>query len=219
MILSGALAPGQRVTEAGLADLLGVSRTPIRNALPTLAAEGLVRNVGRRGYAVREFNEHESWEALELRALLEGQAARMVAQKGASEALLTDLDVCLASGDALFEKRHLNPEDEVAYGIMNARFHQLVIDACESAMLRTFIERLNIVPFVAPSVVVFDQIGLDRAYDLLFGAHRVHHAIVDAIRDGDGQRAETLFREHAHQQKFSMFERSRKRRAISSPQL
>ncbi|MET3762249.1 GntR family transcriptional regulator of vanillate catabolism [Sphingomonas sp. UYEF23] len=207
MILSGALKPGERVTEAGLAEQLAVSRTPVRNIMPRLAAEGYLEAVGRRGYRIKTFGESESLEALDLRALLEGHAARMVASAGASTAVLTELDACLAFGDRLFEKRSLDREDEHQYGVMNGRFHKIVIDACGSPTLQAFIERLNRVPFVAPSVILFDRIGLDRAFDLLFRAHGVHHAIVEAIRQGDGHRAEALFREHAHQQRISMFSR------------
>jgi GntR family transcriptional regulator of vanillate catabolism len=69
------------------------------------------------------------------------------------------------------------------------------------------IGRLNGVPFVGPSVIVFDQIGLRGAFEMLFRAHGHHHAIVEAIRDRDGERSEWLFREHANQQRLSMFER------------
>ena len=211
MILSGELAPGQRVTEAGLADQLGVSRTPIRNILPSLAEQGLLQAVGRRGFAVKAFSEKDCWEALELRSILEGQAGRVLAQKGAAAQVLQALDECLRIGDALFVKGHLTDEDEARYGRMNEEFHHIIVRGCDSPMLEMFVDRLNLVPFVAPSVVVFDEIGLERAFVLLFRAHGVHHAIVEAIRERDGARAEALFREHAHQQRFSMF--SRKRRA------
>ncbi len=214
MILAGHLLPGERVTEAGLAERLGLSRTPIRSALPALAAEGLLETVGKRGFAVREFSESESLEALELRALLEGQAARNLAEHGASAALLVALDSCLADGDSLFQKRHLDEEDEQAYGEMNGRFHHLIVEAAGSPLLSMFVERLNLVPLVAPSVIVFDQVGLRRAFDLLFRAHGHHHAIVEAIRQGDGARAEGLFREHANQQRVSMFAR---RAAMAAP--
>lgn len=214
MILNGELQPGQRVTEAWLADRLGVSRTPVRNVLPSLAAEGFLEPVGRRGFAVKDFSERESWEALELRSLLEGHAARLLAQNGAGPELMAELEKCLATGDALFAKRQLDYADEEAYGAMNERFHQLIVDACDSPLLRLFIERLNLVPFVAPSVIVFDQVGLDQAFDMLMGAHRVHHAIVEAIRTHDGHRAEALFREHAFQQRMSVFERRTRQRLL-----
>ena len=59
MILSGEPAPGQRVTEEGPADQLGVSRTPIRNILPMLASQGFLQPVGRRGYAVKAFSDKD----------------------------------------------------------------------------------------------------------------------------------------------------------------
>jgi len=80
-------------------------------------------------------------------------------------------------------------------------------------MLKMFVDRLNLVPFVAPSVIVFDQVGYRRAFDLLFRSHGCHHAIVEAIRERDPARAEALFREHAHQQRFSMFSRRAQQRA------
>lgn len=207
MILSGELAPGERVTEQGLAQQLGISRTPIRHILPNLATQGLLEPVGKRGFAVKSFSETECWEALELRALLEGQAARILAQKGAGPDVLAALHECLQSGDRLFAKRQLDAGDEQLYAVMNDRFHRIVVDACGSPMLKLFVDRLNQVPFVAPSVLVFDQVGISRAFDLLFRAHGCHHAIVEAIRERDASRAESLFREHAHQQRFSMFSR------------
>jgi GntR family transcriptional regulator of vanillate catabolism len=207
MILSGELAPGQRVTEEGLADQLGVSRTPVRNILPTLASQGFLQPVGRRGFAVKAFSEKECWEALELRALLEGQAGRLLAQKGASAETLALLDGCLEKGDRLFDKRHLDRDDERQYGAMNEEFHRIIVVACDSPMLTMFIDRLNLIPFVAPSVIVFNQVGYRRAFDLLFRAHGCHHSIVEAIRERDAARAESLFREHAYQQRLSMFSR------------
>jgi GntR family transcriptional regulator of vanillate catabolism len=207
MILREELIPGERITEAALASRLGISRTPVRNLMPRLAAEGFLRPVGKRGFAVAEFSEKETYEALELRALLEGWAARILAERGASPEVLSDLETCLARGDALFAKHQLDLDDERRYGEMNARFHGLIIEAARSPLLRRFIDRLNHVPFVAPSVIVFDQIGLRAAYDMLHRAHGFHHAIVDAIRTRDGARAEFLFREHANHQRASMFER------------
>jgi len=212
MILSGELAPGQRVTEEALAEQLGVSRTPIRNILPSLATQGLLQPVGKRGFAVREFSDEESWEALELRSVLEGHAARLLATRGASEDVLAALDTCLLRGDRLFSKRELDRADEQQYGAMNEDFHRIIVDACDSPMLKAFVDQLNMVPFVAPSVIVFDQIGLRRAFDLLFRAHGCHHAIVEAIRQRDSARSEALFREHAHQQRFSMFARRAQQR-------
>lgn len=217
MILSGELAPGERITEVGLAKNLGVSRTPIRGALPILAADGYLESVGKRGYSVKTFNGEEALKSLELRAMLEGVAAKYLAEKGVSSKVLAELEQCLVHGDELFKKRYLTLEDEDRYGEMNARFHRVVVENCGSQPLITFIERLNKMPFIGPSVMVFDQVGLESAFELLFRAHGQHHDVVEAIRDGDGARAEALFREHGNAQRHSLFSRASQRSTMFQP--
>jgi GntR family transcriptional regulator of vanillate catabolism len=204
MVLHGELAAGERVPEAAVAKRLGLSRTPVRQALPALAQEGLLVAAGRRGYAVRRFAPQESLDALELRAALEGLAARAIAERGASPELLAELDACLAEGDAIFREAGLQEQDELRYGAMNERFHDLIVMAAEKPLLADLAARCKRVPFVAPLTIAFDRSTLPEMYDLLLYAHRQHHAIVDAIRARDGARAEALFREHAFTQKKSM---------------
>lgn len=216
MILNGELTPEMRITEAYLADLLGVSRTPVRNALPALAAEGFLEPVGKRGYAVKAFSEQDCEEALQLRSAFEGLAARRLAETGASPEVFAALEACLREGDEIFVKLQLEAEDEERYRQMNANFHSVIADNCGSDLLRSFIARLNMVPFVAPSAVSFEEVGVNAAFTILFRAHGVHHAIVEAIRDRDGSRAESLFREHAHQQVISMLIRSRQKAEAAS---
>jgi GntR family transcriptional regulator of vanillate catabolism len=205
MILSGGIPAGQRLTEAWLAERLGVSRTPIRSLLPALAGEGLLERAGRRGYAVKAFSARESALAIELRGAIEGLAARIVAREGPSATLLTTFDECLREGDGLFEKRYLEREDELAYGRMNARFHSAVVAAADSGALADAYARIKLVPFAAPSTIAFDQVGVEKAFDLLNYAHRQHHDIAAAIRAGDAGRAEFLFREHAHRPRASLW--------------
>lgn len=209
MILEGQLLPGERVTEAGIAERLGVSRTPVRNVLPVLASEGLLSPVGRRGYAVSDFSNQESMEALELRALLEGYAARLLARRGASEALLKRLKDCLIAGDKLLTGRRVETSQYGPYGAMNAQFHNLIVEGAESAILSSFLDRTNRFAFVHPGQIVFDKYSPEQAFDLLFNAHGQHHAIFDAIVSRDGARAEEIFREHAVGQRKSMFDKRR----------
>jgi len=95
---------------------------------------------------------------------------------------------------------------------MNERFHNILVEAAGLPLLKMFVDRLNLVPFVNPGVIVFDHGTARRSFDLLFMAHGCHHAIVQAIRMRDGGRADTLLREHAYQQRLSMFERRLQRR-------
>lgn len=205
MILTGELKSGERITEIGLAERLNISRTPIRNALPALAAEGFLETLSKRGYTVKIFSPEQCQAALELRAVLEGYAARKLAEKQDKTAALEALKECLEEGDRLFEKRHLTAEDEELYGRMNARFHRIITEQADAELTSMFVHRLNAVPFVAPSAMAFKNLGLDKAYAHLFRAHGQHHAIVSAIRNGDGQRAEFLFREHGQAQMASLF--------------
>ena len=203
MILQGRVRPGERMLEVELAARLGVSRMPIRQALPVLAQEGLLAPAGKRGYAVRAFTLEQTLEALRLRAVLEGVAARTLAERGAAPELLAELKQCLSEGDAIFAQRTLNEDAESRYAQMNERFHRLVIEAAQSPLLASLIERCNVVPFTAPLSIAFSTGSKDRMFDLLFYAHGQHHNIVQAIEQGQADRAEFLFREHAHTQEQS----------------
>lgn len=204
MILRGELGPTQRVAEAPLADLLGMSRTPVRQALPLLAQEGLLIEHETRGYVVRAFTGEDIIDAIEVRAVLEGVAARRVAERGASRALIRELRDCLNDGDAIMRKRAIVESDEAVYAEMNARFHSLILDAADSAILSDAIERNNRIPFAGPQALAFDRSNLDQMYDMLHYAHRQHHGIVDALERGESARAEALMSEHAHAVKQSI---------------
>jgi len=211
MILSGELAAGERLTEIALAERLGVSRTPVRAVLPLLAAEGFLESVGKRGYAVRLFEPEVCVQELELRSMLEGAAARYLARDGLSAELQNEIEQCLLDGDAIFEKGFLTHEDEESYGQMNAKFHRLIVENCGSQPIISVIEKVNNMPFIGPSVLVFDQVGLKEAFVLLLRAHGQHHAVFDAIKDRDGARAEAIFREHGNAQRKSLFSRLEQR--------
>ena len=198
MILRGELAPGQRVAEAPLAELLGVSRTPVRQALPLLAQEGLLTEHDTRGFVVRAFTAADVLDAIDVRARLEGLAARRVAERGASRAFLRELRDCLADGEAVLGKRHVVESDEAGYADMNQRFHTLILSEAGSPILADAIERNNRVPFAGPQALAFDRGQLDRMYDQLRYAHHQHYSLVEAFEQGQGARAEALMREHAH---------------------
>lgn len=197
LIVEGILAPGARVAEAALAERLGVSRTPVRNALPALATEGLLEPVGKRGYAVRGFTVDDSYRATEIRCLLEGYAAREIAAQPDRGDLIAELRKCLADGDAIFRKGHVVKEDEEAYALMNRRFHDLIVFGARDPLLVDLIHRVYSVPFVAPGVVAFNRVPLDEIFPILMSGHHQHHAIVDAIDSGQPDVAETLMRGHS----------------------
>lgn len=204
MILRGDLTPGQRIAEAAIAEQLRISRTPVRQALPALAEEGLLVPSGRRGYAVRIFTINEVVTALDIRATLEGMAARLLTERGVPHVLLRTLKSCLADGDELFAKRQLDKDDEFSYGKINERFHNAIVEAADNSIISELVAKLHRMPFVTPAVIAFDKKNATEIYDLLYHAHRQHHAITDALEHGQGARAEALLKEHAFSQKQSM---------------
>jgi len=204
MILRQQLGPGERVTEARLAAMLGMSRTPVRQALPLLAQEGLLTRQPTRGYVVRHFTASDVADAIEIRSVLEGMAVRLVAEKGASSECLETLRACLAEGDAILCKRCVGLDDEVRYAQMNARFHQTIINEACSPVLEEALERNNRVPFAGAHAIAFERENPGQVYAMLWHAHQQHHTIVECIERGHSARAESLMREHAFAVKDSI---------------
>ncbi len=197
LIVSGELPGGARVAEATIAERLGVSRTPVRNVIPALAAEGLLEPVGRRGYAVRRFSVEDSFRATELRCVLEGQATRAIAAREHDPALIGKLREVLVEGDAIVAKERVIRDEQEAYAAMNLRFHELIVEAANDALLTELIHRVYSVPFVSPGVVASIGIPAEEIPAILQTGQRQHHAIVDAIAAGQPDLAEMLMRGHS----------------------
>jgi GntR family transcriptional regulator of vanillate catabolism len=204
MALRGELPPGSRLAEAPLAEMLGMSRTPVRQALPLLAQEGLLLQHETRGYMVRSFTGADIVAAIDVRSVLEGLAARYVCERGVSRAFLREMRNCLDDGDSIFAKRRVEESDEAAYSEMNVRFHSLIMSAADSPILTDALERNSRIPFAGPQALAFDKANLDQMYDLLHYAHRQHHAVVQAFELGQSGRVEDLMREHANTVKQSI---------------
>jgi GntR family transcriptional regulator of vanillate catabolism len=204
MVLRGKLTPGQRLAEAPLAEMLGMSRTPVRQALPVLAREGLLQEHETRGYIVRSFSIADILDALDVRGALEGLAARRVAEGGASRTLISALRQVLKDGDRILGKGHIEESDEALYADMNGRVHGLIVEEARSPIIGQALERISHVPFAAPQALAFDRSSLDYTYHRLVYAHRQHHYIVDALERGEGARVEALMREHINPVKESL---------------
>jgi GntR family transcriptional regulator of vanillate catabolism len=198
MILRGELSAGERVAEAPLAELLGMSRTPVRQALPVLAQEGLLAAHETRGYVVRGFSSTDILDAIDLRGVLEGLAARRVAEQGASRNVLEALRECLAEGDQILAEGHVADKAEALYVDMNVRFHQLIVLECRSPIIQQALERNARIPFAGPQALAVDKTSLAGMYTTLAYAHRQHHYIVSALERREGARVEALMREHTN---------------------
>ncbi len=196
LVLRGTFEPGQRLAEQQLAERLGASRTPVRAALATLEQEGLVEVNDTVGYVVRPFTAQEVLDAIAVRGLLEGMAARLVAEHGVQRQLQGDLQACLDEGDRLLAANPLTLESYAAYAVMNDRFHALILTACGNRALQRAVALNNRLPFAPASAMLPMQgsVTLDR--DWMVYAHRQHHLLLAALKRGEGARAQALAEEH-----------------------
>jgi GntR family transcriptional regulator of vanillate catabolism len=197
MVMRGEFAAGFHLQEVPLAERMGVSRTPIREALNVLAKEGLLEPGPKRGYKIRTFTIEEIVEAYEVRATLEGMACRLLAETGLPEDVATKLGECLAFGDGLIGRGMFTAAEHDPWLEMNNTIHSLLVNASRNAMLAQCVEQTQRVPLASARHVHWYRFDKEN-YELARSAHRDHHAIVDAILGRQAGRAEARMREHIH---------------------
>jgi GntR family transcriptional regulator of vanillate catabolism len=197
-VLAGDFTPGDRLYEVPLSERFGVSRTPLRTALQALASDGLLEHVPNRGYYVRAFDIEETLQAYEIRAVLEGLAAKRAAQLGLKDTERRSFENALAEGDRLLARGYLVPDDRIAYGALNFSIHQAILVTGQSRMLG---DMLRLSQQVAPSsyrnVIAFEFQDVRRRHD-------DHHRIFEAILSRDSRRAELLMRDHVESVRLAL---------------
>jgi GntR family transcriptional regulator, vanillate catabolism transcriptional regulator len=195
-ILKGEFGPGERLAEIPLAEKLGASRTPVRLALTTLEQEGLIEPSPGGGYQMRRFTAREVSDGIQVRGVLEGFAARLLAEQGLPRQLRRDLQDCLDAGDRAVNKPTMDLDDYTSYVEMNNRFHTLLVEGCGNVALQRTMEMLNRQPFAAASAMLPMQSSMEEGQQWMKQAQRHHHALVQALERGQGTRAQALCEEH-----------------------
>lgn len=191
-ILHGQIQPGERLEEIPLAEKLGVSRTPVRAALGTLANEGLVDHQPKRGYLVRGFDMEAIAAAYDVRAVLEGLACRNAATRGVTEEQSQRLLDALAEGDRILARGELRPEDHAPYQQMNVTIHDTLLQASGNPWVNRFAEQAQNIPFASDRIILWDD------HPIILRSHGDHHRIIEAVMARDAVRAEELMREHVY---------------------
>lgn len=196
LILKGEFMPGERLAEIPLAEQLQASRTPIRLALATLEHEGLIVQSPGGGYQMRGFTAKQVADAIRMRGVLDGYAARRLAEDGPSRALLRELHECLEEGDRIVKKPAMDLDDYAAYVEMNDRLHSLITRGADNDVLARLMDTLNAMPFAACSAMLPMQSSRTEGTQSMQQAHQTHHALVRAIERGQGLLAQALGEEH-----------------------
>jgi GntR family transcriptional regulator of vanillate catabolism len=195
LIFNGEFTPGERMSELPLVELLGVSRTPLRLALAELEHEGLLRGLPGGGYVVREFTQGDVRDAIELRGVLEGTAARFAAERGAAA---RDLNVLRSTNETIRKLVHRGDyESFERYLQLNETFHARLLKMARSPLLQRALDGVVSLPFASASAFVLAEAELAASRDILIIAHRHHSSLIEAIERRQGARAEALAREHA----------------------
>lgn len=180
-ILNRQLKPGERLVEERLANELGVSRNPVREAIRVLASEGLVEVNARRGASVITISEQEARETIEVRALLEGQNARQAARRQNKEVIKRIASVLNKGSLAVAHGRFEHLTD------LNLQFHREMAAAGENLVLGDLLKKLR-----ERTAMLFSPTNLAnqrRAWD-------EHAAILRAVIDRDERLAATLAADH-----------------------
>jgi GntR family transcriptional regulator, vanillate catabolism transcriptional regulator len=197
MVIGGHFRPGERIKEIPLAAKLRVSRIPLRLALERLSHEGLLETRPTRGFVVQQFSTTDIRDAIELRGLLEGAAARLAAQRLRDDSELIPLRQSSDAMDGLLRSGRLTLDVFTRYIELNAMFHSALVDLSRSRILRRAVKQAGCLPFASPSAFLLKQHSSAASKDLFLIALDHHHAIIDAISNREGMRAESLAREHA----------------------
>ncbi|MDU4892540.1 MAG: GntR family transcriptional regulator [Clostridium sp.] len=192
-IFMGYIKPGDRLVETTIANSMGISRTPVREALRQLESEGLAINMPRKGTVVKGICVEDAREIYEIREVLEGLAARgaclHISRMEIRELrqIIRDMDQCIKN------------KDEETYSYVHNRFNRIIIDSSKNKRL---IDQMESIYEYLKSLRRISLLTEERKFEAL----KEHIEIVNAIENGDEDEAEKLTRLHVRRAKKSFQE-------------
>jgi DNA-binding GntR family transcriptional regulator len=181
-ILSGELAPGERVLETELAEALGVSRHTLRSALQTLTFEGLLEQSQFKSTHVARPTARDVYETYTLRNALEAMACRLAAERVASGAGMAGVDAAIAAMHAA--------QDAATMKAADFAFHAAVVELAGHVQLRDHYQRLHV------QTRLYLNLTAAEDHYVLDEIAALHAELADAIRAGDAARAAELGGSH-----------------------
>lgn len=194
-IISGEYPMGDRLGEVELATALGVSRTPVREALRRLSADGLVEVEANRGARVASWAPDDLDQIYELRAMLEGHAAARAASRVTAEDIAELEQMCDRMEEAVAAGiRDVDNLDTLADG--NRQFHARIMSVAGNTRLQRLTDLLFQVPLSIHTYRHYSAAELARSM-------RHHREILQAFRERDGSWAGSVMRSHIHAARHS----------------
>lgn len=181
-IVDGTLKPGQRIVEQGLCAAFGVSRSPVREALQVLEAQGFVVREPRKGVSVVRVTRQEAEEIYRIRASLEGLAMALAVQHRTPELVARLKALHRQMVQAAAHKKL------ATYHKLNEKFHALLLDACNSPRLVQLIRSFD-------RQTMRYRLAVTRAPGWMANSTKIHEAIVATFGRGDAEAAERIRRE------------------------
>jgi len=204
-ILSGRLKPDEVLVERRIAELLGVSKTPVREALISLTSSGLLTSTRNRGIAVRRLEAEDVLRIYEMRVLLEPWAAAQVAQAGTVDAA--------EARRALEEaRRFIEADDHVGLSLANRDFHRRVYSTCENSLVVAKLDDLQDLTALAAVSLLWEQWPTWRP------EMEEHYEILDAVRHRQPREAARLLRRHIESSITRLTEQMREAKRVSREQ-
>jgi len=200
-ILTGELAPGERLLEIQLADKLGVSRTPVREAIRELAQEGLVTMIPRRGAVVAQITEKSMNDVLEIRRALDALSVEMACDRITEEGLVALKGAC----DKFEQKLKTGEMREIVEADM--KLHDIITQATGNVRLHQLVNNL----YEQMYRYRFEYIKDTTRYETLVKEHRI---IYESIRNKDKETAIQTAKIHIDNQMKVILERIRQDRAV-----
>jgi len=190
-IIDGRYAPGARITELGIAAEFSSSRTPVREAMRQLMADGLVLFKPNSGTVVRQWTPDQVHEIFELRVLLESE----IAAHGARRISGAEIDELLRLQDDIETGgTDVSGENTARVGRLNREFHRVIAQASRHERLVSMLANAIEVPIVQQTFRRYNARQLARS----FGHHR---ELIDAFRAHDGEWARSVMSSHIHSAK------------------
>jgi GntR family transcriptional regulator, rspAB operon transcriptional repressor len=190
-ILSGRIAPNQRLIETKIAQEIGISRTPVREALHNLEIEGLIRSIPRIGYQVKAISEQEVEEICEIRSIIEGLAARWAMEKASPKAI-RELKKNIALTIAKISKREIR-----AFIDLDTQFHEIIARCSGSTRLLELSQTLrgHMLRYRVQSI--FSE-------ETVLQALKGHQRILEAIEKGNPNEVSLAVQVHLEESKISI---------------